>query len=54
MEYITPQETSLEEHVQVSDILLLNFIGNLLEINPRRRPTAREALKDPWLLFPYG
>ncbi|KAF5758054.1 putative dual-specificity kinase [Helianthus annuus] len=54
MEYITPQETSLEERVQVSDTLLLDFIGNLLEINPRRRPTAREALKDPWLLFPYG
>ncbi|KAJ0463397.1 putative protein kinase-like domain superfamily [Helianthus annuus] len=53
MEYITPQETSLEEHGQVSDILLLDFIGNLLEINPRRRPTAREDMKDPWLLFPY-
>ncbi|KAJ0716065.1 putative protein kinase-like domain superfamily [Helianthus annuus] len=54
MEYITPQETSLEERVQVSYTLLLDFIGNLLEINPRRRPTAREALKDPSLLFPYG
>ncbi|KAJ0771960.1 putative dual-specificity kinase CMGC-DYRK-PRP4 family [Helianthus annuus] len=52
-EYITPQETSLEERVQVSDTLLLDFIGNLLEINPRRRPTAREALKHPWLSFPY-
>ncbi|KAM0070301.1 hypothetical protein Hdeb2414_s0001g00011621 [Helianthus debilis subsp. tardiflorus] len=54
MEYITPQETSLEERVQVSYTLLLDFIGNLLEINPRRLPTAREALKDPSLLFPYG
>ncbi|XP_076942250.1 uncharacterized protein LOC143612062 [Bidens hawaiensis] len=53
MEYITPQETSLEERVQVSDTLLLDFIGNLLEINPKRRPTAREALNHPWLSFPY-
>ncbi|XP_076940568.1 uncharacterized protein LOC143609805 [Bidens hawaiensis] len=53
MEYITPQETSLEERAQVSDTLLLDFIGNLLEINPKRRPTAREALNHPWLSFPY-
>ncbi|KAI7741055.1 hypothetical protein M8C21_006934, partial [Ambrosia artemisiifolia] len=53
LEYITPQETSLEERLQVSDTLLLDFISNLLEINPRRRPTAREALKHPWLSLPY-
>ncbi|KAI3809143.1 hypothetical protein L1987_25113 [Smallanthus sonchifolius] len=52
-EYIAPQETSLEEHTQVSDTLFLDFIKNLLEINPQRRPTAREALKHHWLSFPY-
>ncbi|KAI3705031.1 hypothetical protein L1987_75261 [Smallanthus sonchifolius] len=52
-EYVTPQETSLEEHIQVSDTLFLDFIKNLLEINPQRRPTAREALKHHWLSFPY-
>ncbi|KAK1421337.1 hypothetical protein QVD17_23588 [Tagetes erecta] len=53
MEYITPQETSLEERVQVTDTLFIGFIRNLLEINPQRRPTAREALKHPWLSFHY-
>ncbi|KVI09949.1 dual specificity tyrosine-phosphorylation-regulated kinase 4 [Cynara cardunculus var. scolymus] len=53
LEYIFPQETSLEEHVQVSDTLFIDFLRELLEINPRRRPTAREALQHPWLSFPY-
>nr|XP_043633999.1 serine/threonine-protein kinase ppk15-like [Erigeron canadensis] len=53
VEYITPQETSLGEHTQVSDTLFIDFITNLLEINPKRRPMAREALRHPWLSFPY-
>ncbi|KAJ9539874.1 hypothetical protein OSB04_026380 [Centaurea solstitialis] len=53
LEYILPQEISLEEHTQVSDTLFIDFVRELLEINPRRRPTAREALQHPWLSFPY-
>ncbi|XP_071707564.1 uncharacterized protein [Rutidosis leptorrhynchoides] len=53
VEYLTSQETSLEEQVQVSDTLFIDFITSLLEINPRRRPTAREALTHRWLSFPY-
>ncbi|KAK9077942.1 hypothetical protein SSX86_001999 [Deinandra increscens subsp. villosa] len=53
MEYITPDETSLEDRVQVSDILFIDFIRKLLEVNPQRRPTAREALRHHWLSFPY-
>ncbi|KAI3748853.1 hypothetical protein L6452_12243 [Arctium lappa] len=53
LEYILPQETSLEGHVQVSDTLFIDFVRELLEINPRRRPTARQALQHPWLSFPY-
>lgn len=49
MEYIIPQETSLEEHLQVSDTLFLDFVKSLLEINPKNRPTAIEALQHPWL-----
>ncbi|CAH1438753.1 unnamed protein product [Lactuca virosa] len=52
-EYIIPQETSLEEQIQVSDTLFIDFISDLLEINPKRRPTATEALKHHWLSFPY-
>ena len=53
MEYIIPQETSLEEHLQVSDALFIDFVKNLLEINPQKRPTASEALQHPWLYLPY-
>lgn len=53
MEYIIPQETSLEEHLQVSDALFIDFVRSLLEINPQKRPTASEALQHPWLSSPY-
>ncbi|XP_076946682.1 uncharacterized protein LOC143618302, partial [Bidens hawaiensis] len=49
MEYIIPQNASLEEHLQVSDALFLDFVKSLLEINPQNRPTASEALQHPWL-----
>lgn len=52
MEYIIPQKTSLEEHLQVSDPLFLDFVKYLLEINPQNRPTASEALQHPWLSSP--
>ncbi|KAH6762770.1 Protein kinase superfamily protein [Perilla frutescens var. hirtella] len=53
VEYIIPEETLLEEHLQISDPIFLDFIKYLLEINPERRPTAREALKHPWLSHTY-
>ncbi|KAJ0764460.1 putative protein kinase CMGC-DYRK-PRP4 family [Helianthus annuus] len=49
LEYIIPQKTSLEEQLQASDALFLDFVKNLLEINPQNRPTASEALQHPWL-----
>lgn len=52
-EYIIPEETTLEHHLQVSDIGFIEFVGELLETNPKRRPTAREALDHPWLSHPY-
>ncbi|XP_038723712.1 serine/threonine-protein kinase ppk15 isoform X2 [Tripterygium wilfordii] len=49
LEYIIPEESSLEHHLQVTDDELINFLRTLLEINPQRRPTASEALEHPWL-----
>lgn len=49
MEYLIPEESSLEHHLQVSDDGFINFVRDLLEINPQRRPTAKEALQHPWL-----
>lgn len=31
----------------------IDFVAYLLEINPKRRPTASEALKHQWLSYPY-
>ncbi|XP_021904023.1 serine/threonine-protein kinase ppk15 isoform X2 [Carica papaya] len=53
LEYIIPEKSSLEHHLQVSDAGFIDFVKNLLEINPQRRPTAREALEDPWLTSSY-
>lgn len=49
LEYIIPEETSLEHQLSVSDPLFLDFVRKLLEINPQKRPTAKEVLDHPWL-----
>ncbi|KAL1535526.1 dual specificity tyrosine-phosphorylation-regulated kinase 2-like [Salvia divinorum] len=50
VEYIIPEEMALEEHLQIpEDPVFVDFMKCLLEINPARRPSAREALKHPWL-----
>ncbi|XP_010508905.1 PREDICTED: serine/threonine-protein kinase ppk15-like [Camelina sativa] len=49
IEYIITEESCLEEQLQVSDELFVDFVRTLLEINPLRRPTALEALNHPWL-----
>ncbi|XP_011076696.1 dual specificity tyrosine-phosphorylation-regulated kinase 2 isoform X1 [Sesamum indicum] len=53
LEYVIPEESSLEHHLQISDPEFLDFLRYLLEINPERRPTAREALQHPWLSHSY-
>ncbi|KAJ8558550.1 hypothetical protein K7X08_034079 [Anisodus acutangulus] len=53
LEYIIPEETSLEHQLSVSDPLFLDFVIKLLEISPQKRPTAKEALDHPWLCHSY-
>lgn len=53
LEYIIPEESSLEQHLQVTDIGFIDFVQSLLEINPLRRPSASEALEHPWLSYTY-
>lgn len=53
LELIVPEESSLEHHLQISDSIFADFLKYLLEINPERRPTAREALQHPWLSISY-
>ncbi|XP_041000448.1 serine/threonine-protein kinase ppk15-like isoform X2 [Juglans microcarpa x Juglans regia] len=53
LEYIIPESSSLVHRLQVNDIGFIDFVKNLLEINPQRRPTAVEALEHPWLSHMY-
>ncbi len=32
---------------------LMEFVSHLLTVDPRKRPTAAEALKHPWLQMEY-
>ncbi|GMH27158.1 hypothetical protein Nepgr_029001 [Nepenthes gracilis] len=49
VEYIVPESSSLEHQLPVSDVEFIGFLKYLLQLNPRRRPTAKEALTHPWL-----
>ncbi|KAF3433433.1 hypothetical protein FNV43_RR24535 [Rhamnella rubrinervis] len=53
LEYIIPEKSSLERHLRITDTKFINFIRSLLEIDPQRRPTAKEALEHPWLSHIY-
>ncbi|WOL04815.1 Calcium-dependent protein kinase 13 [Canna indica] len=53
VEYLIPESSSLSHQLQTSDAKFIDFLSYLLQINPRRRPTASEALEHEWLSFPY-
>lgn len=53
LEYLIPKKTSLRHRLPMGDQGFIDFVAHLLEINPRKRPSASEALKHPWLSYPY-
>lgn len=53
LEYIIPEKCSLTSRLEVSDTGFIEFIRELLQMNPGKRPTATEALQHPWLIQPY-
>ncbi|GMH16096.1 hypothetical protein Nepgr_017937 [Nepenthes gracilis] len=53
LEYLIPKKTSLRHRLPMGDQGFIDFAAYLLEINPRKRPSASEALKHPWLSYPY-
>ncbi|KAK9115860.1 hypothetical protein Sjap_014807 [Stephania japonica] len=53
LEYLIPKKTSLRHRLPMGDQGFVDFVAHLLEVNPKKRPTASEALKHPWLSYPY-
>ncbi|PWA88750.1 Protein kinase, catalytic domain-containing protein [Artemisia annua] len=53
LEYLIPKKTSLRHRLPMGDQGFIEFVSHLLEINPKKRPSAAEALKHPWLSYPY-
>ena len=49
IELMVPKKTNLKARVRSDDPLFLDFIGSLLDVDYLRRPTAKEALRHPWL-----
>ncbi|KAM0867165.1 hypothetical protein ACQ4PT_042165 [Festuca glaucescens] len=53
LEYLVPEKSSLRRHLRCSDSKFVDFLSCLLQINPRKRPTAREALRHRWFSHTY-
>ncbi|KAM3374512.1 hypothetical protein P3S68_013226 [Capsicum galapagoense] len=53
LEYLIPKKTSLRYRLPMGDQDFVDFVAHLLEVNPKKRPSASEALKHPWLSYPY-
>ncbi|PKU65236.1 dual specificity tyrosine-phosphorylation-regulated kinase mbk-2 isoform X1 [Dendrobium catenatum] len=53
IEYLIPEKSSLAYQLQVNDAAFLDFLGHLLQLNPKRRLTASQALKHRWLSISY-
>ncbi|RDX76026.1 putative serine/threonine-protein kinase dyrk2 [Mucuna pruriens] len=53
LEYLISKKTSLRHRLPMGDQGFIDFVAHLLEVNPKKRPSASEALKHPWLSYPY-
>ncbi|XP_009390864.2 uncharacterized protein LOC103977151 [Musa acuminata AAA Group] len=53
LEYLIPKKTSVRHRLPMGDQGFIDFIAYLLEVNPKKRPSASEALRHPWLSHPY-
>jgi serine/threonine protein kinase len=52
-EVLLPKRTSLRHRVPDADEGLRAFISFLLHVDPRKRPSALQALRHPWLATAY-
>ncbi|CAA7051285.1 unnamed protein product [Microthlaspi erraticum] len=53
LEYLIPKKSSLRRRLPMGDQGFIEFVTHLLQVDPKKRPSASEALKHPWLTYPY-
>lgn len=46
---LVPKLTTLKKRLRCEDAYFVDFVRWLLEVDPLKRPTAKEALQHPWL-----
>ena len=46
---LVAKRTNLIKRLQCDDPYFVDFVRWLLEVDPLKRPTAKEAMKHPWL-----
>lgn len=46
---LVAKKTTLKKRLKCDDAHFIDFVRWLLEVDPLKRPTAKEALTHPWL-----
>ena len=50
IQILVPKMTNLKYRLRTNDMFFLDFVKQLLQIDPSKRPNSTEALKHPWLV----
>ena len=46
---LVAKKTTLKQRIGTDDDMFVDFVRWLLEVDPLKRPTAKEAMAHPWL-----
>ena len=46
---LVAKKTNLQKRIGTDDAMFVDFVRWLLEVDPTKRPTAKEAMTHPWL-----
>ena len=49
IQILVPKKSNLKDRLRTNDIFFLDFVRNLLLLDPYRRFSAEDALNHPWL-----
>eukprot|EP00743_Colponemidia_sp_Colp-15_P002203 GILK01002389.1.p1 GENE.GILK01002389.1~~GILK01002389.1.p1 ORF type:complete len:484 (-),score=83.53 GILK01002389.1:129-1580(-) len=49
IQLLVPKRTSLKKRIRCDDAYFVDFLRCLLKVDPDERPTARQAMRHPWL-----